>query len=212
MSFVKRAFYRIKPFIPRELQITARRWVAARKRRSVAGVWPIDPNAGDPPRNWCGWPEGKKFALVLTHDVETKKGHDKCREVMAFEQKMGFRSCFNFVAKRYEASKTLRDLLTENGFEVGIHGLYHDGRLFESRKTFNERAVLINRYLKDWGSVGFYSPSMLRNLAWVHDLNVEYDQSSFDTDPFEPQPEGAGTIFPFAVYKKCSEQLAVSSE
>jgi hypothetical protein len=30
-------------------------------------------------------------------------------------------------------------------------------------------------------------------------LNVEYDASTFDTDPFEPHPEGVGTIFPFWV-------------
>ena len=40
---------------------------------------------------------------------------------------------------------------------------------------------------------------MLRNLDWIHDLNIEYDLSTFDTDPFEPQPEGTGTIFPFMV-------------
>ncbi|MFT3781729.1 MAG: hypothetical protein QM790_06890 [Nibricoccus sp.] len=37
---------------------------------------------------------------------------------------------------------------------------------------------------------------MLRNLDWIHELEIEYDASTFDTDPFEPQPEGAGTIFP----------------
>ena len=40
---------------------------------------------------------------------------------------------------------------------------------------------------------------MHRNLDWIHDLNVEYDQSTFDTDPFEPQPDGVSTIFPFWV-------------
>jgi hypothetical protein len=38
---------------------------------------------------------------------------------------------------------------------------------------------------------------MLGNLDWVTDLDIEYDISTFDTDPFEPQPEGVGTIFPF---------------
>jgi hypothetical protein len=38
---------------------------------------------------------------------------------------------------------------------------------------------------------------MIRNLEWIHDLNIEYDASTFDTDPFEPQPEGVTTIFPF---------------
>jgi len=36
-------------------------------------------------------------------------------------------------------------------------------------------------------------------LDWIHDLNIEYDQSTFDTDPFEPDPEGQARIFPFWV-------------
>jgi glycosyltransferase involved in cell wall biosynthesis len=40
---------------------------------------------------------------------------------------------------------------------------------------------------------------MLHNLDWLHHLDVQYDASTFDTDPFEPQPEGGHTIFPFWV-------------
>jgi hypothetical protein len=40
---------------------------------------------------------------------------------------------------------------------------------------------------------------MLHNLDWMCELNIEYDSSTFDTDPFEPQPEGVGTIYPFTV-------------
>jgi hypothetical protein len=40
---------------------------------------------------------------------------------------------------------------------------------------------------------------MLRHLDWLHDLDVQYDASTFDTDPFEPQPDGRHTIFPFWV-------------
>jgi glycosyltransferase involved in cell wall biosynthesis len=36
-------------------------------------------------------------------------------------------------------------------------------------------------------------------MDWLHDLNIQYDASTFDTDPFEPQPDGTGTIFPFWV-------------
>ena len=49
------------------------------------------------------------------------------------------------------------------------------------------------------GSVGFRSPSMYHNLELLHHLNIEYDASTFDTDPFEPQPDGMATIFPFWV-------------
>ncbi|MGH9515357.1 MAG: DUF354 domain-containing protein [Terriglobales bacterium] len=40
---------------------------------------------------------------------------------------------------------------------------------------------------------------MLHKLDWLHELNIQYDASTFDTDPFEPQPEGRHTIFPFWV-------------
>ena len=40
---------------------------------------------------------------------------------------------------------------------------------------------------------------MFHNLEWISDLNIECDSLMFDTDPFEPQPEAAGTIFPFWV-------------
>ena len=40
---------------------------------------------------------------------------------------------------------------------------------------------------------------MHNNLEWQHDIKAEYDASTFDTDPFEPHPTGAGTIFPYWV-------------
>ena len=47
--------------------------------------------------------------------------------------------------------------------------------------------------------MGFRSPCMYHNLDWLHDLHIKYDASTFDTDPFEPQPDGVCTIFPFQV-------------
>ena len=192
-------FYNLKPFIPRAIQIALRRQIALRKRKLYSHVWPIDERAGKAPEGWSGWPKDKRFALVLTHDVDTEVGHEKCQKLAESEQKMGFRSSFNFVPERYSVSPQLRNYLNEHGFEVAIHGLCHDGKLFSSRKIFSERATRINHYLKEWKSVGFHSPSMHRNLDWIHDLNVEYDQSTFDTDPFEPQPDGVRIIFPFWV-------------
>jgi hypothetical protein len=61
------------------------------------------------------------------------------------------------------------------------------------------RAARINTYLEEWGAVGFRSPSMQHNLEWLHALNIRYDCSTFDVDPFEPQSDGVGTIFPFMV-------------
>jgi hypothetical protein len=87
---------------------------------------------------------------------------------------------------------------------VGVHDLHHDGKLYNSRKGFAKNAVRINKYLRDWDAAGFRSGFMLNNLDWLHDLDIAYDASTFDTDPFEPQPEGRDTIFPFWVPRSSS--------
>ena len=158
------------------------------------------PGSEIPPENWPGWPAGKKFAFVLTHDVESRAGLDKCRPLMQLEMEFGFCSSFYFVPEgSYRVPAELREELTNGGFEVGIHDLKHDGHLFASHRGFKRRAERINGYARKWGASGFRSGFMLRNLDWLHDLDVQYDASTFDTDPFEPQPDGGHTIFPFWV-------------
>jgi hypothetical protein len=196
---INKIYYYLKPAIPRTVQIALRRAIISRKRNAYKNVWPIDPEAGEIPSGWQGWPEQKKFALVLTHDVDTVKGQNNCHELIKVEENLGFRSSFNFVPERYPVSSDLRRYLVENGFEVGVHGLNHDGKLYFSEETFKSRAFHINRYLREWESVGFRSPSMQHNLEWIGYLNIEYDASTFDTDPFEPHPDGMRTIFPFWV-------------
>jgi hypothetical protein len=177
-----------------------RSWVTLQKRELVGNVWPILRGSEAVPKGWPGWPNGKKFAFVLTHDVETDRGVDSCPPLMQLEAGLGFRSSYNFIPEGdYRVSKQLRDELTSKGFEVGVHDLHHDGKLYSSRHGFAQKALRINDYLRDWGAVGFRSGFMLHNLEWLSDLDTLYDASTFDTDPFEPQPDGVGTIFPFWV-------------
>ncbi len=198
MSLTHRIYYHVKPLIPRSLQITLRRSLVLRKRESYRHVWPIDQKAETRPDGWSGWPDGKKFALVLTHDVDTAKGKDRCLKLTELEKSFGFRSSFNFVPEGYRLFPELRLHLEQNGFEIGVHGLRHVN-LFTSKSTFQKSARHINHYLKDWQSVGFRAPSMYHNLDWIGELDIQYDSSTFDTDPFEPQPDGVSTIFPFWV-------------
>jgi len=192
-------FYTIKPAVPRRLQIFLRRQIARYKRRKYAHIWPIDPSSSKPPEGWAGWPNGKKFALLLCHDVDTKKGYDTCLNLAEIEENLGFRSYFNFVPEGYHNSTSVLKELRKRGFEIGIHGLNHDGKLFSSRKIFDQRAVKINEYLKKWNTRGFTSPSMHHNPDWLHALDITCSTSTFDTDPFEPQPDSAATIFPYRV-------------
>ncbi|HQK28351.1 MAG TPA: DUF354 domain-containing protein [Smithellaceae bacterium] len=192
-------YYYFKPLVPRNLQIFLRRKIALTKKKIRADSWPIHPEAADKPEGWAGWPEGKKFALVLSHDVDSIKGYKKCLELMKLEQEVGFKSTFNFVPEGYNCSPEIRRALINNGFGVGLHGLTHDGRVFQNRKKFDRVVPKINAYLHDWQIKGFSSPSMLGNLDWISQLDIEYDCSTFDTDPFEPQANDVETIFPFIV-------------
>ena len=200
LPFKTNLYYRLKPFLPWRLRMAARRWHARRILKRCGDVWPIDPAAGRKPDGWPGWPDGKQFAFVLTHDVEGPAGLANVRALAELEMSLGFRSCFNFVPEgEYRVPPELRAWLVENGFEVGVHDLYHDGRLYRNREYFRRCAKKINGYLAEWNAVGFRPGFMLRHLDWLHDLNILYDSSTFDTDPFEPQPDGVGTIFPFWV-------------
>jgi len=166
-------------------------------------IWPILKGSEKKPDNWCGWPDGKEFALVITHDVEHQRGYDRVLNLMEVEKELGFVSSFYFVPERdYIVERELLNSLIENGFEYGVHGLYHDGKLFSTEEEFLKRAKKINHYLKDWNTVGFRAPAMHHNLDLIGALDIEYDLSTFDTDPFEPQNDGVGTIFPFWVENK----------
>jgi glycosyltransferase involved in cell wall biosynthesis len=112
----------------------------------------------------------------------------------------GFRSSFNFVPEgEYTVPDALRRTLERAGFEIGVHGLEHDGKLYNSKAKFARKAARIKEYLHQWDACGFRSPMMQHRLEWLHELGVEYDCSTFDTDPFEPEPDGVGTVFPFWV-------------
>lgn len=218
----KRLYYRVKPAIPRPA-IRLMRHLYHRQpavgldgfQRQGGLAWPIedryvrflwavmaavmvDLEADSLP--YCRfWPGGKQAALVLTHDIETAEGQAFVPQVAALESDLGLRSSFNFVPERYPLDQALIAELRRGGFEVGIHGLIHDGRLFESRREFDRRAGRINLHLDRLDAAGFRSPCTLRNPDWMQILDIDYDLSFFDTDPFEPIPGGVMTLWPFEI-------------
>jgi len=199
VSILLVTYYFFKPVLPRRLRYWLRRLLALRTLARTPD-WPIKPGTEEPPSNWPGWPQGRRFAFVLTHDVEGSVGLDRCRQVMELESRLGFRSSFNFIPEgEYEVPKEFRKELVQRGFEVGVHDFYHDGSLYRSQQDFVAQADGINRYLAEWDAVGFRAGFMFHNLKWLRRLNAKYDASTFDVDPFEPQPGGIHTIFPFWV-------------
>lgn len=123
---------------------------------------------------------------------------EKCRRLMAMEERLGFRSSFNFVPEGYSVSNQLLEEIRRKRFGIGVHGLRHDWK-YRSEKVFRERVKRINRYLMEWDAVGFRFSSMITNLEWAKELRIQYDSLAFDTDPYEPQSGGVKTILPFMV-------------
>jgi peptidoglycan/xylan/chitin deacetylase (PgdA/CDA1 family) len=213
LSAPKKIYYLLKPLLPRSFTRVLRQFYRHSERQDPNIEWPVEPRytnflwevmaqilQASPNQELqikSFWPRNLHYSLVLTHDVESDVGQGFVRAVADLEESLGFRSSFNFVPEGYRVNMNLVDELRQRGFEIGIHGLRHDGKLFNSRALFEQRAAKINHYLKDFGATGFRAPLTHRNPQWMQSLDIEYDLSFFDTDPFEPIPGGTMSIWPF---------------
>ncbi len=200
-----RAYYRLRSFIPLPVRQLLQRYrpvlpspnwylplefasalAAVCKQAGDGGIPAIHP-----------WPDRAMFAFVPTHDVETSEGMRKIERIANIEEDLGFRSSWNIVPHKYPVDYgLLRDLQTR-GFEIGVHGYNHDGKLFTSRTVFNRRVAPINAALDKFGAVGFRAPMVHRNLEWLQSLIIDYDASYFDIDPYQAMPGGIGSVWPF---------------
>jgi hypothetical protein len=206
-----RGYYMGRPFLPRPVQIAFRRALAQVQRRTAFPRWPTEPALHDlygllfeifaqiasEPLPWIEfWPNGSTWAIVLTHDVETRAGCERIDVLKRIERRHEYRSSWNFVPRRYETPGELVQQLWDEGFEVGVHGLYHDGRDLQW-PTFDERLPAMRAQGERWGARGFRSPATHRAWDLMPRLGFDYDSSSPDTDPFEPQAGGCCTWLPF---------------
>ncbi len=113
------------------------------------------------------WPARARFAFALTHDVETAEGMRNILRIARIEEDLGFRSSWNIVPRLYDIDHGLLRELQTRGFEIGIHGYNHDGKLFASQQTFFRRLEVIQQAAAEMSAVGFRAPMMHRNLSWL---------------------------------------------
>lgn len=215
LGTAKRVYYDLKPLLPRAVIGWLRRAYGRADDRAGGLGWPFESRYADflqavlvhvldqrgleSARYVSVWPDDRGLALVLTHDVERREGHDFVMKVVELEERYGFHSSFNFVPERYRTDPGLVSDLKARGFEVGVHDLNHDGKLFRSRAIFDSRARRINAELARTGAAGFRAALTHRNPEWMQALNLEYDLSFFDSDPFEPIPGGTMSLWPFVL-------------
>jgi hypothetical protein len=146
------------------------------------------------------WPNGASSCALMTHDVETSLGTNLCPMLMDVNDSFGIKASFQVIPEeRYQVTPEFLHSIRHRGFEVVVHDLNHDGRLFRDRKGFVERAAKINAYGKKFGAAGFRAGVLYRNQQWYDALDFEYDMSVPNVAHLDPQRGGCCTVMPYFV-------------
>jgi hypothetical protein len=215
-SWVHKAYYRIRPHlgVPIRKQLQ-RLWLRGWEKRCFPS-WPVDRTVDQllekllalsmkaqgverVPFIWF-WPDGQKSCAIVTHDVEESSGLGFCPSLMDIDDSFGIKSSFQFIPeKRYAVSPALLERTRERGFEVNLHDLNHDGHLYDSREEFLRRALRINKYVKEYGALGFRAAVLYRRLDWYDAYDFSYDMSVPNVGHLDPQFGGCCTVMPYFV-------------
>lgn len=146
------------------------------------------------------WPEGFSSCAIITHDVEGACGKDFCSQLMGIDEAFDFRSAFQIVPEgRYTVTEEFLGGFSNRGFEVNVHDLRHDARLFAKQEAFRQHAARINEYVRKWNSKGFRSGVLYRNADWYGAFDFSYDMSIPTVAHLDPQRGGCCTVMPFFI-------------
>jgi len=146
------------------------------------------------------WPDDYASCAIITHDVEALGGKESCSRLMDLDESFGFRSSFQVVPEdRYPVSKAYLSSIADRGFEVNVHDLKHDGRLYADYEEFQRRAKRINEYAREFGAVGFRSGILYRNADWYDAFDFLYDMSIPNVGHLDPQRGGCCTVMPYFI-------------
>jgi peptidoglycan/xylan/chitin deacetylase (PgdA/CDA1 family) len=209
-----KAYYLLRRFLPRAVRHQLNELAIRMRKAPAFPAWPIEPALVDFWRTWAEraleafgatdqwhigfWPDGHERCIVLTHDVETEAGMRRIEQMCDLEAKYGFRSSWNLPLEQFHpVDWKMLDKLRLRGFEIGSHGLNHDGKLFRSHRDFLALAPRLDRLAREHDLVGFRSPGTLRQAEWIQTMALDFDESFCDTEPWEPQAGGTCSIFPF---------------
>jgi hypothetical protein len=215
-SVLRRLYYLLRPFTTRSVRRHAQRFHARNWRKRPFPRWPVDTTVEDicerllflsmeakglesVPFIWF-WPDGAHGCLMMTHDVETQAGQDRCTELMDVDDSFGIKASFQIVPEdRYAVSPSLLELMRNRGFEVVIQDLNHDGRLFDNKEEFLRRVEIINRYGHEYVARGFRAAVLYRKPEWYDALEFAYDMSFPNVAHLDPQRGGCSTVMPYFI-------------
>jgi peptidoglycan/xylan/chitin deacetylase (PgdA/CDA1 family) len=206
-------YYGIKRLLPASVRHWLNWTVVRARRHSPFPSWPCESALLEFWATWLNcalesietndgwhigfWPSNARCCIVLTHDVESPQGMARMERVADIEEQHGFLSSWNLPLAQYAIDWATVERVRARGFEIGAHGLAHDGKLFRSEADFAELTPQLERLANEHSLRGFRSPSTLRRAEWIARMAFEYDSSFADTEPYEPQPGGTCSLFPF---------------
>jgi len=214
-SLAQRLYYLLRPL----MNVAVRKHLQKLRLRDWEKIpfpqWPVDRTVdtlmegamrvalaahGEPiPFVWF-WPEGASACAMMTHDVEGPSGIDFCDALMDIDDSFGIKSAFQLIPEgREETWQRTAARLRARGFEVNLHDLNHDGKLFVDRTEFLRRARRINQYAREFGCEGFRSGVMYREQDWYDAFEFSYDMSVPNAAHLEPQRGGCCTVMPYFI-------------
>jgi peptidoglycan/xylan/chitin deacetylase (PgdA/CDA1 family) len=189
---------------------------AQRRSRTSFPAWPVEPSlealrwavscawrmamgrTTEPGR----WPGGRRYALSLSHDVDTLAGFRRIPEIAALEEAHGFRSCWFVVGNQYPIDAALLEGLRARGHEVALHGDRHDNRIaYLASERMASRLDACSAFLGRFEVVGFRAPSLLETAALRDVLRPRFrytsDVPDTETESLIAPRRGCATCFPF---------------
>lgn len=155
-------------------------------------------------RTW----DGKNHAILLTHDIETRKGLLAALRLKKIENRYDLPAAWYIPARLFKLDSQIVQELANHG-EVGSHDTKHDGkldrtpasrlvaRLVESREVLE--AILSARV------EGFRAPLLQHSSRIIHALGkagYSYDTSIPTWEPKHPKtmkPHGIATVYPLTI-------------
>jgi peptidoglycan/xylan/chitin deacetylase (PgdA/CDA1 family) len=142
------------------------------------------------------WPQGKRYAVALTHDVDDANGFRHLEAPRAVERKLGAPSTFFFVTHTDPLDEAALRALRDEGCEISAHGYNHDCMLaWLPGDAMEDRLKRSAERLAEWGGGGSRSPWKGRTDPFSQRVakHFSYDSSCPDSDG----SSGVATVFPF---------------
>ncbi|MFP8877952.1 MAG: hypothetical protein VCE43_00020 [Myxococcota bacterium] len=155
------------------------------------------------------WPEGRRAAVTITHDVDTgwiflRRNHGQFRQILDAETSLGFRGGWFIPAAFYHRGRhgaAVRELV-QAGHELGSHGWNHDAKLrYQSARRQRRRLGRI---------AGRFAPRCVEGMRtpWYSRCSQLFEQlaSHFRYDSSVPNASGifstgsnsgCCTVFPY---------------